>query len=135
MCAAFAGNLMAQAPCPGVSTFVLPEWFGALNKEFRYQLTCLGGFSPVYIAKEIAGTDSKSPGGKSGLKISWQVTGVRQDAWANAHRIPLEEEKTGAERGSYLHPQEFGQPAEKSVEWARHPEVMRERKEHQRTGK
>jgi hypothetical protein len=42
------------------------------------------------------------------VKVSWQVTGIRQDAFANAHRIPVEEEKLGTERGHYLHPELFG---------------------------
>ena len=36
------------------------------------------------------------------------VTGIRQDAWANAHRIPVEEEKPDAEKGRYLHPELYG---------------------------
>jgi hypothetical protein len=94
----------------------LPEWFGSLNKDFRYQLTALGAPGPgLYIAEEIAGNQFKIAGGKPGGKVSWQVTGVRQDAFANAHRTPVEEEKTGSERGAYLHPEFFGQPAEKSL--------------------
>jgi hypothetical protein len=62
------------------------------------------------------------------LKVSWQVTGVRQDAWANAHRIPVEELKADAERGFYLHPEVFGKPEEKGVEWATRPEAMRQMK-------
>ena len=30
---------------------------------------------------------------RPGVKVSWQVTGIRQDAYANAHRIQVEEEK------------------------------------------
>ena len=63
------------------------------------------------------------------MKVSWFVTGTRQDAWANAHRIPVEEEKPEAERGFYLTPDAFGQPEERGVEWARQPETMRVRKE------
>ena len=124
----YNGNITLGAM--GEAVVVLPEWFGALNKEFRYQLTCLGAFAPVYIAEEISGNRFKIGGGRPGLKVSWQVTGVRQDAWANAHRIPIEEDKAAMERGSYLHPELFGQPAEKSVEWARHPELMRQIEEH-----
>jgi len=47
------------------------------------------------------------------------VTGIRQDAYANKHRIPVEEEKLERERGYYLRPEVFNQPEEKSVEWAR----------------
>jgi hypothetical protein len=41
-------------------------------------------------------------------EVSWQVTGVRHDAWAEAHRIPVEVEKKGTEQGHYLHPELFG---------------------------
>ena len=43
-------------------------------------------------------------GGAPGQKISWQVTGIRQDAYANAHRIVVEENKPAEEVGHYLHP-------------------------------
>jgi hypothetical protein len=99
----------------GEAIVALPDWFSALNKDFRYQLTCLGGFAPVYIATEIADNRFRIAGGKLGLKVSWQVTGVRQDAWANAHRIPLEENKEGAERGAYLHPELYGQLEAKRI--------------------
>ena len=47
------------------------------------------------------------------MKVSWQVTGIRQDAWANAHRIPVEEEKPEQERGFYLHPELYSAAEEK----------------------
>jgi hypothetical protein len=94
----------------------LPEWFGSLNKDFRYQLTALGAPGPgLYIAEEIAENQFKIAGGKPGGKVSWQVTGVRQDAFANAHRTPVEEEKTGSERGTYLHPQLFDETDQKQI--------------------
>ncbi len=91
----------------GEAVITLPAYFESLNRDFRYHLTCIGGFAPVYIAQEIKGNRFKIAGGKPGMKISWQVTGVRQDAYANAHRIPVEEEKPASERGSYLHPDAF----------------------------
>lgn len=87
----------------------LPEWFEVLNKNFRYQLTCIGGFSPVYIAEEISKNQFKIAGGSQGLKVSWQVTGIRQDPYANAHPIKVEEDKPLQERGHYLHPGVYGQ--------------------------
>ena len=62
------------------------------------------------------------------MEVSWQVTGIRQDAWANAHRIPVEVEKSERERGYYLHPELYGAPEEKSTAWARHPETMKQAK-------
>jgi hypothetical protein len=115
---------VANLDTQGEAVVQLPAWFGVLNKEFRYQLTCIGGFAPVYIAEEISQNRFKIAGGKPGMKISWMVTGIRQDAWANAHRIPVEEEKTPQERGYYLHPDLYGQPPQKSTEWATHAEIM-----------
>jgi trimeric autotransporter adhesin len=77
----------------GDAVVKLPEWFGALNSDFRYQLTCIGGFAPVFIASEISGNQFKIGGGRPGMKVSWQVTGIRQDAYAKEHRIPVEEDK------------------------------------------
>jgi hypothetical protein len=94
----------------GEAWITLPDWFGVLNKDFRYQLTCIGAFAPVYIAQEIADNRFKIAGGSAGMKVSWQVTGIRQDDWANAHRLPVEENKSGGELGKYLHPKEHGRP-------------------------
>jgi hypothetical protein len=52
---------------------------------------------------------------KPNVKVSWQVTGIRQDPYANAHRIPVEENKPADEKGKYLYPTEYGQPESKGV--------------------
>lgn len=109
----------------GEAVVELPVWFQALNKDFRYQLTCIGGFAPVYIAEKIQNNRFKIAGGAPGLEISWQVTGIRQDAWANAHRIVVEEDKLDNERGYYLEPELFGEPEEKSLHWLRYPDLMK----------
>ena len=59
-------------------------------------------------SSNLSGRYSLFVGGKSGMKISWQVTGIRQDAWANAHRIQVEVEKPERERGWSL----FGRATE-----------------------
>jgi len=123
----YDGNVVLDGS--GEAVVALPEWFGTLNRDFRYQLTCIGGFAPVYIAEEILNNQFKIAGGKSGMKISWQVTGIRQDAWANAHRIPVEVQKSERERGYYIHPELYGAPEEKSIAWARHPQLMKRMRE------
>ncbi len=105
----------------GRATVTLPAYFAALNREFRYQLTAVGAPGPnLHVAAEIEGNTFKVAGGRPGMKVSWQVTGIRQDAYAEKHRIQVEEEKMGEERGTYLHPEAFGQPKEKGVTHARH---------------
>jgi hypothetical protein len=118
----YNGNIALDAN--GEAVVELPEWFETLNRDFRYHLTCIGGFAPVYIAEKVANNRFKIAGGTARMEVSWQVTGIRQDAWANAHRVRVEEEKAEKERGHYLHPELFGQPEEKSVEWAQRPELM-----------
>jgi len=120
----YNGNVVLDGS--GTATIRLPEWFETLNRDFRYQLTAVGAPGPnLYVAEEISGNHFQIAGGKPGGKVSWQVTGIRQDAWANAHRIPVEEAKPERERGFYLHPELYGAPAEKGIEWARHPETMK----------
>ncbi len=99
----------------GEATVSLPDWFDVLNKDFRYQLTCVGGFANVYISEEIENNQFKIAGGVEGLKVSWQVTGIRDDAYANMNRLQVEELKEGDEAGKYLHPEAFGLPVEMGI--------------------
>lgn len=83
----------------GTAVVRLPAYFEALNKDFRYQLTCIGGAAPVYVAREIEHNRFVIAGGRSGLKVSWQVTGIRHDPYANSHRMVVEREKAGEDSG------------------------------------
>ncbi|MFZ0667406.1 MAG: hypothetical protein WAM97_16750 [Acidimicrobiales bacterium] len=103
----------------GKATVELPDWFEALNRDFRYQLTPIVSFAPLYISKEIGENKFEIAGGNSGQRVSWQVTGIRQDAWANANRIPVEVDKKEEDRGCYLHPELFGGEAISALAKAR----------------
>jgi hypothetical protein len=94
----------------------LAEWFEALNRDFRYQLTAIGAPAPnLYVGEEIENNRFKITGGATGMKVSWQVTGIRKDPFAEKNRIPVEEEKPAAERGYYLHHEAYGQPKKRST--------------------
>src|SRR5215212_11450214 len=133
----------------GEAEIDLPDWFSALNKDFRYQLTAIGVPGPnLYIAEEISDTTTttnygssssssnnnnnnnssrfKIAGGNSGMKVSWQVTGIRKDPWANANRIEVEEDKPAKERGYYLHPDLYSQPEEKGISHLLFPKEKQE---------
>jgi hypothetical protein len=100
----------------GQATVHLPEYFKALNQDFRYQLTAIGVPAPnLYIVEKISGNRFKIAGGKPGMEVSWQVTGIRHDPYAVAHRIIVEEEKPIEARGYYLHPDAYGLTEEKSI--------------------
>ena len=119
----YNGNVITDAQ--GNAVISLPDWFEALNRDFRYQLTVVGQFAQAIVSSKVANHQFAIKTDKPSVEVSWQVTGIRQDAWANAHRIPVEEMKSGKERGFYRHPELYNAPAEKSLTWARHPHVMK----------
>ena len=113
----YNGNVTTDAD--GFATVTMPDWFEALNQDFRYQLTVIGQFAQAIVAEEIDGNQFRIQTDKPLVRVSWQVTGIRQDAYANAHRIPVEEDKPADEQGLYLHPTELGEPAELGLDYQR----------------
>ena len=109
----YNGNITTDKK--GEAIVTMPEYFVALNRDFRYQLTVIGQFAQAIVAEEIRNNSFVIRTDKPNVKVSWQITGIRQDAYANENRIPVEEDKPTDERGLYLYPKGFNQPAEKSV--------------------
>jgi len=91
----------------GEAVITLPDWFEALNEEFRYQLTCIGGWAQVYISEEVKNNSFKISGGKPNMKVSWMLTGIRHDPWAEQQRIKVERDKPNGEKGKYLYPEYY----------------------------
>ncbi|NQT26288.1 hypothetical protein HQ585_13110, partial [candidate division KSB1 bacterium] len=120
----------------GMAVVKLPDYFNALNRDFRYQLTAIRAPSPnLYIAEEISDNQFKIAGGEPGKKVSWQVTGIRHDPYAEANRIQVEVEKEGMEFGKYQHPEVYGLPIEMSTDYDKilvnqemHQQVLEENK-------
>ena len=109
----------------GRATVDLPDWFETLNRDFRYQLTPIGAAAPdLHISAKVNGGTFAIAGGQPDLEVSWQVTGIRQDAWANANRIPVEVDKPAHDQGRYLHPDLYeeghGQPVKAILVGRRH---------------
>jgi hypothetical protein len=99
----------------GLATVILPDYFEALNRDFRYQLTVIGQFAQAIVARKIGHNRFVIRTSKPNVEVSWQVTGVRHDAYADAHRIQVEVEKPSQEQGRYLHPELFGAPVEQAI--------------------
>ena len=103
----------------GEAEITLADWFEALNRDYRYQLTPLGAPAPgLYVAREVEAGRFAIAGGAPGMRVSWQVTGIRQDPYAEAYRIPVEEDKASIERGFYLHPEVHGESEMQSIDVA-----------------
>jgi len=109
----------------GHATVTLPGWFEALNSDFRYQLTVIGQFSQAIVASKVHNNSFSIKTDKPNIEVSWQVTGIRQDAWASAHRIPVEVEKAQADQGHYLQPELFEHKGEPSILDLHHPRLPR----------
>ncbi|HTG60881.1 MAG TPA: hypothetical protein VMG63_15915, partial [Terriglobia bacterium] len=126
----YTGNIVTDAR--GEATVSLPEWFEALNTDFRYQLTVVGQFAQAIVAREIENHQFQIKTSAPNVKVSWQVTGVRQDAYSKAHPLVVEQEKDEQQRGNYIHPQLYGAPVEKQIELASHPEMKRSKEQRAR---
>src|SRR3954452_5912307 len=94
----------------GNAVVELPRYFEALNRDFRYQLTVIGQFAQAIVAEDVRENRFSIRTDRPEVRVSWQVTGVRPDAWANDHRPEAEEDKPEEERGGYLAAEEHGQP-------------------------
>jgi hypothetical protein len=118
----YGGNVDCDAD--GNATVRLPDWLEALATDFRYQLTCIGGQSTVYVSEEVRDGVFSIAGGSAGQRVSWLLIGVRQDPCALTHEMVVEEDKPEAERGFYHNPEAFGQDATASVPWVRHADAV-----------
>ncbi|MEL7195052.1 MAG: hypothetical protein AAFO96_21535 [Bacteroidota bacterium] len=97
-----------QLDSKGEAVVSLPSYFEALNTDYHYQLTCIGGFAQVYIGKEIMNNTFTIAGGQPGMKVSWQVSARRDDPWAHDHPYEAEMDKEPWEKGKYFYPEGYG---------------------------
>jgi hypothetical protein len=117
----YNGNIVLDDA--GEAWVVMPDYFESLNRDFRYQLTALGAPGPgLYIAQEVTEGRFQIAGGTPGLQVSWQLTGIRQDPYAEMNRIQVEVEKPENEQGTYLYPEAYGFGPERSLDARLFPE-------------
>ncbi len=110
----YSGNIVTDAS--GKATISLPEYFEAINKDFRYQLTVVGGtFAQAMVSKEISSNKFEIATNQPNVKVSWEVKGVRNDARMKMNPFTAVQDKPAAEKGKYLDPKSHNQPASKGV--------------------
>jgi hypothetical protein len=117
----YTGNITTDAS--GEATVKMPSWFESLNTDFRYQLTVMGQFAQAIIGRKIENNQFTIRTSVPNVEVSWQVTGVRHDAYAMAHPLVVEQAKE-KEAGYYIHPELYGQSAEKGMMWGQHRDKM-----------
>ncbi len=110
----YRGNAVLDAG--GEAWVTLPDYAESITKDFQYQLTPVGASAPnLFIAQEVSGHKFKISGGSGGLKVSWTVTGTRNDLYVQKYKAPAIEMKTGARQGKYLQPELYNAPASMGV--------------------
>jgi len=120
----YTGNVRTDDD--GFATVTLPEWFGAVNTDFRYQLTVVGQFAQAVIWRRIEENSFVIRTNLGRVEVSWMVAARRNDPWMRRHPFEVERAKPEAERGYYLAPEAYGQPEERGTMWAYQPEVLRD---------
>ncbi len=123
----YSGNVTSDEN--GNAVVTLPEWFEAVNRDFRYQLTVVGAFAQAIIGNKINDNRFTIKTNAPSVEVSWLVMGLRSDAAIRKHPFRVEEDKPESERGSYLAPDAYNQPEERGIQWARNPQMMQQRKE------
>ena len=83
----YNGNVVTDAS--GNATITMPNWFEALNQDFRYQLTVIGEFAQAIVSKKVQNNQFAIKTDKPNVKVSWQVTGIRHDKFARKKEYPL----------------------------------------------
>ena len=93
----------------GEAVVELPSYFEALNKDFRYQFFPIRSPMPgLYIKSGVKNNRFTVAGGEPGMEISWQVTGIRRDPYAETYQIVPEIVKGPnqlVDKGTYLFPE------------------------------
>ena len=101
----------------GEATIVMPDYFLALNYDFRYLATPIGQPAPnLHVKDEIhrkylnwfGPIEFSLAGGPAGAEVSWQVTGIRHDPFIEQNPIVPVVDKTASTTipaGQYLFPQ------------------------------
>ena len=113
----YCGNVTTDAS--GSAVVALPTYFEDLNRDFCYQLTVIGQLAQAMVAEEVRDNQFRISTDRPEVRVSWQVTGIRKDPWADRNRIVVEEDKPEHERGTYLHPEVYGEPETRRVNYMR----------------
>lgn len=109
----YNGNITTDSN--GFAVVELPSYFQAENISFRYQLTVIGQFAQAIVADTIQNNHFSIRTDKKGVMVSWMVTGIRNDKYAQQNRIVPEVEKKDEAKGKYLNPEAYGKGQDKAI--------------------
>lgn len=109
----YSGNIVTDSQ--GRAWVQLPNYFGEINKNPRYQLTVLSDgndFVQAMVSKKIANNRFQIHTSRPNIEVSWRIEATRNDRFVQAYGAPVEVDKTDSERGTYQRPELYGKPKE-----------------------
>jgi trimeric autotransporter adhesin len=116
----YTGNVITDST--GSAWVQLPDYFAEINKDLRYTLTVVDDadsntFVQAKIAKKVQGNRFKIRTSAPHTEVTWRIEGVRNDLYVRQYGAPVEQDKTGAERGTYQHPELYRAPPEMGIHY------------------
>jgi hypothetical protein len=112
----YSGNIITNEK--GTAVVQLPDYFDAINKDFRYQLTVIGSFAQAIIHKEISKNSFEIATNQPNVKVSWEVKGVRNDGYMKqVNEMKTEEMKPANMKGKYIEPKAFNLPESRGIDY------------------
>jgi len=111
----YRGNASFNAN--GEVEITLPSYFEVININYSYHLTPIGSYAQLYIKEKINNGKFIIAGGTNGMEVSWTVYAERNDPYVKMYpeRKIVELEKENWNKGKYLRPDLYNQPAEKRI--------------------
>jgi hypothetical protein len=123
----YSGNVTTDSS--GYAWVQLPDYFDEINKNFKYQLTVVddgdsNGFVMAKVSQAIRGNRFQLRTSAPHMTVSWRIEADRNDRYMRNRPSTDEEPKVGYEKGTYQHPEFYGQPKTRGVIYAAtHPEA------------
>ncbi|AWV97293.1 hypothetical protein [Arcticibacterium luteifluviistationis] len=112
----YSGNITTDDT--GKANVILPDYFSAINKDFRYQLTVIGTFAQAIVSEEIKGNGFVIETNKPNVKVSWEVKAARNDGYMKyVNTMVAEEEKPSYAKGKYYTPEAFQMPTSMGLDF------------------
>lgn len=108
-------NGVVTTDAGGEAWVTLPDYFGEINKDFRYTLTVIDDddFALARVSRQIKDNRFAIKTSRGNVTVSWEVKGTRNDRYVRANGAPVEVAKPEAVRGTYLQPEVFGMQGSK----------------------
>ncbi len=101
----------------GEAIVIMPDYFDAVNVNFSYQLTPIGGYAPLFIKEKLKDGKFIIAGGTDGMEVSWTIYAERNDPYLQRHPNSKQVEVTKEvwNQGKYLQPDLYNQPDSKKI--------------------